>query len=76
MNPLTSEECLLLLDLLSQKVVVSRSDDFPFTITKKGSGYSGDDRISNLQMKLSIMLESASRCEARNRKVTVHVDQG
>lgn len=60
---LTAEEILKLLELLAERVVISPSVDFPFSITRKRSGYSSDPKIGGLQAKLSIMLEMATKRE-------------
>jgi hypothetical protein len=58
---LTSKQIRYVLDLLAQEVVVPPTSEFPFTVTKKAFGYSKDVERSQLQAKLSIMLEAASR---------------
>ncbi len=60
MGVLTEEEIRLLLSLVSQEVVIARSDDFPFTVTRNGMGYNTDLERARLQGKLSIMLEVAA----------------
>lgn len=62
---LSSEEVRLLLGLLSQHTVVEPSREFPFRISQPVRGYSEDPKIGGLQAKLSVMLEAASRAEAR-----------
>ena len=59
--PLTKDDILLILNLLSQETVVEPSKDFPYRVTREGNGYSKDKKIGPLQAKLSIMLEVASR---------------
>lgn len=59
--PLTSEDILLILRLIGQKVVVKPSKDFPYTVSCEGHGYSDDPKIGPLQAKLSIMLEVAGK---------------
>jgi hypothetical protein len=56
---LTKREIRQLLQLLLQVVVVEATGTFPFTISHKITGYSQDTTISQLQAKLSMMLEAA-----------------
>ena len=56
---LTQVEIRTLLDCLAQEPVVEPSDGFPYTVTRKVSGYS--DKHGALQAKLSVMLEVAAR---------------
>ena len=58
---LTSEEILLLLKKLNERVVIAPSGDFPFTVVTDGFGYSNDKKTGALQAKLSIMLEVAGK---------------
>lgn len=58
---LTSEEILLILRTIGQKVLVKPSKDFPYTISCEQSGYSDDKKLGQLQAKLSIMLEVAGK---------------
>lgn len=60
---LTVEEILKLLELLSERTVVAPSEDFPYRVTRKRSGYASDPKIGGLQAKLSIMLEIATKRE-------------
>lgn len=63
---LTSTEIKHVLDLLSQEVVVSPNKDFNFTISTRRFGYAPDSFTSNLQAKLSILLQVASMREAED----------
>ena len=56
---LTKSEITLILEKLADRTVVAASPAFPFTINRRGFGYSGDPEIGALQAKLSIMLEAA-----------------
>jgi hypothetical protein len=56
---LTKSEIRLLLRLLGQKVVVSPSPDFAYSIVQDTTGYSLDPPIGSLQAKLSVMLTLA-----------------
>jgi hypothetical protein len=58
---LNTEEVLRLIELTQRKVVVERSDNFPFEIVKKVGGYSDDPLIATLQAKLSLLLEAARK---------------
>lgn len=58
---LTREDILLLLDRLSQQVVVGPSAAFPYSISQRAAGYSPDTRVALVQHKLSAMLEAVSR---------------
>lgn len=59
---LTSKEILLILRKLNQRVVVPASKDFPYEVVcESRTGYSEDRETSQLQAKLSIMLEVAGK---------------
>ncbi len=59
---LTNREIRLLLKLLSQEVVVPRSDLFRFdVVSTERSGYSADPERARIQSKLSVMLEVNAR---------------
>lgn len=55
-----SEELLLILELVGARQVVAPTPEFPYRVTIPGTGYSPEPRVSQLQAKLSIMLEAAS----------------
>ncbi len=56
---LNKKDIRLLLDLLGEKTVVGRTNDFPYTIRCRGIGYSDDPEKAAVQAKLSVMLEAA-----------------
>jgi len=57
---LTKEELLLILELVGAREVVAPTPEFPYRVTVRNTGYSSDPKVSQLQAKLSIMLEAAS----------------
>ena len=58
---LKADEICMILDKIGREVVVEATQDFPFEVITRGSqGYHSDEKISALQVKLSIMLEAAS----------------
>ena len=58
---LTADEIRMILDKIGREVVVEATKDFPFEVIMRGSqGYHSDEKVSALQVKLSIMLGAAS----------------
>lgn len=56
---LTIDEIRKLIAMLGREVVVPESDDFPYQVTRKVSGYAPGES-GQLQAKLSIMLQAAA----------------
>ena len=56
---LTKVEIRRLIELTQERIVVEPRPDFPFKVTERGRGYSGDPLLCRIQMKLSAMLEAA-----------------
>lgn len=56
---LTKKQIHLILECLARETVVPPSDAFPYTVSRRGMGYSSDPEVAKIQAKLSIMLEAA-----------------
>lgn len=62
---LKADEIVFLIEEIGREAVVEESEEFPFRVTKRGSGYHSDAERGALQAKLSMMLEMAARRESK-----------